>query len=631
MAALETAAERLERKIHAAKLGTAAQNPFAMFAHGRPSLQRRPLSESQRKEAGSMDDIVSDFGFLTVNATSRDFSGFSETMSFARMLKAISIKEVLPVITDENLPTRYSISHLVEHYFENFHVLLPFFSETDFMSSLSRIYQEMPNAAIVTPFDMWSFRLVLAISSAALCQTRGDENYNAAVYNVSVAMNIAEHVLHPGSITGIQALLLLVQYALVDPENFDSWYLIGMASRLLVDLGLHSEPARETKISKHTLDLRRRIFYCTYALDRLVSMSLGLAFSFTDDSAPNVLLPTLATDQEARSPTQLFIRSVRPSLFLFDIRRVQSSFYQKTRWSGRTEWTTEVAHGYISTALEDVQAWQTSLPPNFSQKHLQMFFIESLYSQALVLSPNQVVPMTSLSDTQKVAFCRCAIQYAEQLCSVVQNLEYRSSLCYADCCRAKYVSRQFQNMMCANFDLLIRTDSNGSSPASTATIVENCNRALGFLSNMSQILEWPMQRWGISALKEIFDQECAVLLARLQTHQSEYTPNETNLSPLSMANQQMAASSSPQAQTFPLPSLSTSPQFNSVPVQPFDANAHPFSAFPSNATSLFSDPAAQRGNLMRASSWSPNADPSNAELPAGTLPRRGYVFTGGQG
>ena len=82
-------------------------------------------------------------------------------------------------------------------------------------------------------------------------------------------------------------------------------------------------------MSKHALDLRRRIFYCTFALDRVVSMSLGLAFSFTDDSAPNVLLPTLATDQESKSPSQLFLRSIRPSLFLFDIRRVQSAFYQK--------------------------------------------------------------------------------------------------------------------------------------------------------------------------------------------------------------------------------------------------------------------------------------------------------------
>lgn len=539
VAALETVVQKLERKIEHAKLDNMSRrHSIAMLTDGRPSLQSKPVSLTRRKEASSVDELVSDFGFLTVNATSRDFHGFSETMSFAKLLRSVAIKQAIPTFNNTDLPPRSAISHLVDHYFENFHVLLPFFSETEFMSSLSRVYQESM-AVNISPFDMWSVRLVLAISSASMCQVMGDEHYNTALCHMGMAMTLAEYVVQPGSMLGIQALLLLVQYSLVDPEYLDSWYIVGMAARLLVDLGLHCEPAPETRMSKSALDLRRRIFYCTYALDRLVSMSLGFAFSFTDDSAPNVLLPTLATDQEARSPSQLFIRSVRPSLYLFDIRRVQSAFYQRTRWSARHEWTADAASDFIASTLDDVHAWYASLPSNFTHRHLQGFYLESLYTQLLALSPNQVIPMGIISPAHKLMFFQNAIHFSTHLRVMSQTPELQTSLCYADFCRARYVSRQFQNIMWANFDLMLNGDQVPGSPIHQSSPAENCNNALLFLSNMSQILEWPKQRWGISALQEIFEQESAVLLGRLRARQLDYNASQLqSLSPSSTTSHQ---------------------------------------------------------------------------------------------
>lgn len=712
VAALETVIQRLERKIDDAKLDSMSRrHSIAMLTEGRPSLQTKPVSLTRRKEASSVDELVSDFGFLTVNATSRDFHGFSETMSFAKLLRAMAVKQTIPTFAHCDLPPRSTTSHLIDHYFENVHVLLPFFSETEFMSSLSRVYQERM-AVNVTPFDMWCVRLVLAISSASMCQTRGDENYSAALCHMGEAMKLAEYVIYPGSISGIQALLLLVQYAIVDPEYLDSWYIVGMAARLLVDLGLHCEPAAETRIPKSALDLRRRIFYCTYALDRLVSMALGLAFSFTDDSAPNVLLPTLATDQEARSPSQLFIRSVRPSLYLFDIRRVQSAFYQRTRWSARGEWAADVASEFITSTLDDIQAWYSSLPTSFAHRHLQGFYLESLYTQLLALSPNQVIPMSILSTSHKLMFFQCAVQYATHLCLMSQNSDLRRSLCYADFCRARYVSRQFQNIMWANFDLMLTGDQTPGSPIQQTSPSESCKNALLFLSNMSQILEWPGQRWGITALQEIFEQESAVLLARLKTRQQEYSISQqqqsmspssvttyqqnispssqssykqsfsptgqaayvqTNMAPISplglhqqnitAANQNnyqghsvsptMQTSYQQQARTpdsqYPQPyqqqttspashahyppqssTSSTQPSYPQLQPQSYQPVFQPFSSREYNPEALYSNPAMHRSNLLRTASWSPNTEQGSMG-PPGSLPRRAYEFSGGQG
>lgn len=181
VAALETAVQRLQRKVEENKTGiTTRKDSLVMLDHNGPTLQRRPISNLQRKEAGSVDELVSDFGFLTVNATSRDFKGFSATMSFAKMLKAMSLKKDLPTYTDTTLPPRYNISNLINHYFEDVHVLLPFFSETEFLGFVARIYQDPPTDA-ASPYDIWCFRSVLAISSASLSQNRGDEHYLTAV------------------------------------------------------------------------------------------------------------------------------------------------------------------------------------------------------------------------------------------------------------------------------------------------------------------------------------------------------------------------------------------------------------------------------------------------------------------
>lgn len=631
--ALETTVQRLQRKIEEAKAASFRRNSVAMFTHDRPVLERRPISNSRRKEAGNVDEIVDKLGFLTVNATSRDFQGFTSTMSFAKMLKAITLKASLPTFDHATaLPPRYTISRYINHYFENLHVMLPFFSETEFMSSLSRIYQEQTGVAVAAPFDMWCFHLVLAISAASLCQTTSDENYDMSTYHISRAMSIDEHVIHPGSISGIQALLLLVQYSLVDPERFDGWYIIGMASRLLVDLGLHCELAPEIKASKQLQDLRRRVFYCTYALDRLVSMALGFAFSFTDDSAPNVLLPTLSTDQEARSPASVFLRSVRPSLFLFDIRRVQSAFYQKTRWSARELWPPETATSYVSSTLDDIRAWQSTLPESFSTTHLKLFNLEALYSQILVLSPNQVNPVANIPESYKTLFFHYVVQYSEDLRSTMQDENIRACLNYSDFCRAQYVSRQLHSVMWANFDLLIKNESPAVSPSYGMPRMDNCSRALLFINNMAIILDWPKKRWGIKTFRDQFEQEFAVLRARLQTRLQEHVTQRLSPASASGTNPYSAAFAAANANTYqpsqPMQQsyVQTSPSHQQYQYD-YQQVQQQYSA--ANGVNQYPGPAVQRSNLVQSNSWTPET----GSLPASSssLPRRSYHFTGGQG
>ena len=110
--------------------------------------------------------------------------------------------------------------------------------------------------------------MIMAISLAASSRKRGDLRYTNAVMHASEAFMFMEKVIQPGSILGLQALLLLVLYALWDPHHFNSWYLIGIASRVMVDLGLHQDPCNGLPTQKPQLESRRCIFHSIYALDR---------------------------------------------------------------------------------------------------------------------------------------------------------------------------------------------------------------------------------------------------------------------------------------------------------------------------------------------------------------------------
>lgn len=136
---------------------------------------------------------------------------------------------------------------------------------------MDAVYQA--NGRFAKPFDHWILRLVLATASASISYQHGDKSYRRALSLVVGAMQYAEDVLHPGSIMGIQAILLLAQYSLFDPRHFHSWYLVGMAVRVMVDLGLHHDLPSEVMTDASRLDIRRRVFHIIYSLDRYAYLS----------------------------------------------------------------------------------------------------------------------------------------------------------------------------------------------------------------------------------------------------------------------------------------------------------------------------------------------------------------------
>ena len=202
----------------------------------------------------------------SLNATSRDFHGFTKAMSFARLVLSTASRETFPSISNHPLPPRHAIMPFINHYLDHVYVLYPFLPETRLFASVDVLYQEGGRHA--DAIDHWHVRMVLAIALASLSRRRGDAQYRDAVSHAATAFGWVEPVVQPGSLVGIQAILFLVLYAMLDPHHFDSWYLIGVASRVMVDLGLHQDSADLLLMRDSEVQLRHRIYQSVYTLDR---------------------------------------------------------------------------------------------------------------------------------------------------------------------------------------------------------------------------------------------------------------------------------------------------------------------------------------------------------------------------
>jgi hypothetical protein len=169
----------------------------------------------------------------------------------------------MPQPTGLPLPAWGVVTTLIQYYIDKVLILYPFLSETAIFAALAD-----HQGSQCTPMARWTVRMVAAISLASMSCKRGDQHYVEAVGHAAEAFQSIEAVVQPGSMQGIQSLLFLVIYAMLDPHHFNSWYLIGITSRVTVDLGLHQELPSDTQTPKPHLDFRRRVFHCVYALDR---------------------------------------------------------------------------------------------------------------------------------------------------------------------------------------------------------------------------------------------------------------------------------------------------------------------------------------------------------------------------
>jgi len=245
-----------------------------------------------------------------------------------------------PTIKQAPFPNKEVGKRLVDFYFEHANPQIPILHRGEFMKMFELAYAN-GDARVRTPRELYMLNIVFAIGSGiflgdsggaeregkegkkgerrriALGKQRQPEEYHAsAIVHLESCLSSSSSIDRAdgfgGGLEELQSVLLLAGFALLRPVAPGLWYIIGVAVRLAVDLGLHYEDGKDIDVGLEELseeqkaadtdiarmqrerivrergrrewvrDFRRRLWWCTYSFDRLVSTCVGRPFGITD-------------------------------------------------------------------------------------------------------------------------------------------------------------------------------------------------------------------------------------------------------------------------------------------------------------------------------------------------------------
>ncbi|TVY67428.1 Positive regulator of purine utilization, partial [Lachnellula suecica] len=236
-----------------------------------------------------------------------------------------------PTIKQAPFPNKDLGLRLVDFYFEHANPQIPILHRGEFMKMFDLAYAD-GDARVRTPRELYMLNIVFAIGAGIFLGDSGDKNdkreekkkqglgkqcqpeeYHAsAIVHLESCLSSSSSIDRTdgfgGGLEELQAILLLAGFALLRPVAPGLWYIIGVAVRLAVDLGLHYEDGKDIEVGleeasadakgeneatrehrerekgrrEWVRDFRRRLWWCTYSFDRLVSTCVGRPFGITD-------------------------------------------------------------------------------------------------------------------------------------------------------------------------------------------------------------------------------------------------------------------------------------------------------------------------------------------------------------
>lgn len=246
-----------------------------------------------------------------------------------------------PTIHPAPFPDREVGMALVNLYFEHANPQIPILHKVEFMRLFELAYDsENPQRG---PKELYMLNMVFAIGGGIIMgamaknetqnsqakpgegkmssrQAQPEEYHASAIVHLEACLNNSG-----GGLEELQAVLLLANFALLRPVPPGLWYIVGVAVRLAVDLGLHYEDGkdvdtglkevsgpqqemqqRERGRREFIRDVRRRLWWATYSFDRLVSICVGRPFGISDQvittEFPSILEDVYVTPEGFKEP-----------------------------------------------------------------------------------------------------------------------------------------------------------------------------------------------------------------------------------------------------------------------------------------------------------------------------------------
>ncbi|KAI1452360.1 fungal-specific transcription factor domain-containing protein [Annulohypoxylon moriforme] len=256
-----------------------------------------------------------------------------------------------------------------------------------------------------------------------------DDPKTAGVYFLEKAEILLHYELRWPSITTIQSLSILGIVYVAIGSDAAGWLHAGMAARLALDMGLNLDPANVISTGWLKPELRRRIYWTLYCLDKLSSTYLGRVCTMLESQA-NVRLPAPRSpatsskdrlDQEASgSILDRILRSLVTVCRIVE-QILLALYYPKSRMPRQER------DLFISKTTLELKNWYYDLPKELGveyngilQDQPAIYILHMVYHTSIIL-----LVKPSLLRSQDESARRMSYQAAIDICSVATKYRRR--------------------------------------------------------------------------------------------------------------------------------------------------------------------------------------------------------------
>ncbi|KAH7397706.1 fungal-specific transcription factor domain-containing protein [Cadophora sp. MPI-SDFR-AT-0126] len=288
---------------------------------------------------------------------------------------------------------------LSQAYWEIIHCQYPILHRPTHAKVMSLVFStESPS-----PVAAFQVLMVLAISTTILSR-RLKLPLSAEGYCVA-AMNYFDKIPIEGSLEGLQCLLLLQMYGMNNPSmGLNLFYLNYQCIASVLDLGLQRDVRAGRNLSFLTQEMRTRVFWVVYSLDRSLGTIMGRPIGLRDEACDLRLpvdvdddglldqYPIPRSDSSPPTSTTNAIHLIKLTQLNSEIKYIANSISRSTP-------------AYTYPQIPDVLQWQTDILsrlrrwaaeiPQFSQTQTQLSKIKYHEMVMLLLRPSPAIPNPS--------------------------------------------------------------------------------------------------------------------------------------------------------------------------------------------------------------------------------------------
>ncbi|EEY16845.1 STB5 [Verticillium alfalfae VaMs.102] len=160
----------------------------------------------------------------------------------------------------------------------------------------------------------------------------------------------------------IQVLVLLSLYSLFDPHGASAWSMAGIASRHAMLLGLSRRASEDKSLAAVELELRHRLFWSIFVLDRMMAVSMGLPVALIDDNM-DVPLPGLTIEEFASPERQQFASTLQTNRHVIQLRQLEGrilTLIHHRRRSDIASLSQADRRAILHDLRTDIEAWYSS-------------------------------------------------------------------------------------------------------------------------------------------------------------------------------------------------------------------------------------------------------------------------------